>query len=145
MNKTKLLLLVIISVLLIVVFQLYESNQSSSNNINKIADPMTENILIAMNEDNYPQFSKDFDSQMKTMLNETVYQQKIPGIKSKIGQYQSKEFVSSKDKGGYTIVFYKAKFSQEPEEVIVQSILSQENGKYFISGFWLDSPNLRNK
>lgn len=107
------------------------------------ADPMTENMLLAMNEDNYARFSQDFDGQMKNTLNETQYNNTIPAIKAKIGNYLSKEFVAAENKDGYTMVMYKAKFSEESGDVTVRSIFSEKNGKRYVSGLWLDSPKLR--
>lgn len=102
----------------------------------EIADSMTENILIAMNENNYSHFSEDFDEKMKNVLNEAKYQETMPAIKDEIGNYISKEFISVTKKDQYTIVIYKAKFS-EPVDVYVKNILSENNGKYYISGFLL--------
>lgn len=117
--------------------------QPSVDEAKKFADPITENILQAMNDDNYSRFSQDFDEQMKAALNETQYKNTIPAIKAKIGKYLSKEFVSVENKDGYLVVIYKARFSQETGDVIVRSVFSDRNGKKYISGFWLDSPKLR--
>lgn len=117
----------------------------SDDDPQKIADPMTENILVAMNDDNYSHFSQDFDEQMKHGLDETNYRNTIPAIKAKIGNYLvgTKQFVSAEKKDQATVVTYKAKFSQEPGDVIVRTVFSDVNGKKYISGFWLDSPKLR--
>lgn len=119
------------------------AQQPQQSEVNDFADPLTENILLAMNENNYPRFSRNFDEKMKSEFNEAKFKNTIPVIKSKIGNYVSKEFMSVENKSGYTVVTYKAKFSQEPDEVIVRSVFSDINGQKYISGFWLDSPKLR--
>lgn len=119
------------------------AQQPQQSEVNNFADPLTENILLAMNEDNYPRFSRDFDEKMKSEFNETQFKNTIPVIKSKIGNYVSKEFMSVENQSGYTVVTYKAKFTQEPGDVIVRSVFSDINGQKYISGFWLDSPKLR--
>ncbi|SMD00544.1 DUF3887 domain-containing protein [Sporomusa malonica] len=119
------------------------AQQPSAEETKKFADPITENMLLAMNEDNYSRFSQDFDDQMKSALNETQYKNTIPPIKAKIGKYISKEFVSIENKDGYIVVLYKTKFSQESGDVIVRSVFSDKNEKKYISGFWIDSPKLR--
>lgn len=132
-------------ILLSVVLAGCSANQPSVDETKRFSDSMTENILVAMNEDNYLRFSQDFDEQMKNGLNETMYKNTIPAIKGKIGNYISKEFVSVEKKDQFTIVIYKAKFSQESGDVIVRNVFSDNNGKKYISGFWLDSPKLREK
>ena len=138
-----------VCLLTIIVFGVFftacSANNSSVNEIREIADTMTENILVAMNEDNYLHFSKDFDEPMKNALNEKEYQETIPAIKDKIGNYISKEFVSIEKKDQYTIIIYKAKFDQEPDDVIIRTVLSENNGNFLISGFWVNSPKLQNK
>lgn len=119
------------------------AQQLPADEVKKYADQMTENILVAMNEDDYARFSRDFDEQMKTGLNKTQYDNTIPGITAKIGKYISKEYLSAEKKDGYTVVVYKARFSQEPGDVIVRSVFKGSDGKMYISGFWLDSPKLR--
>ena len=119
--------------------------QPSAEETQKYADPMTENILLAMNDDNYPRFSQDFDEQMRNGLSEANYKSTIPAIKAKIGKYVSKRFVSVEKKDGYIVVIYKAVFSLETGDVIVRTVFSDKDGKKYISGFWLDSPKLRGK
>lgn len=119
------------------------AQQPPVDEVKLFAEPMTENILLAMNEDDYARFSQDFDEQMKKAFDEKQYNNTIPAIKAKIGQYLSKEFIGAENKDGLTVVMYKAKFSQESSDVIIRSAFSDRNGKKLIAGFWLDSPKLR--
>lgn len=109
------------------------------------ADPIVESILTAMNEDNYKKYGEFFDKQMRTAISEPVFYAANPVIKGRIGQYVSKEFVSAEAQEQYTVVMYKAHFSQEPDGVSVKCVLSEGNGKRYVSGLWLDSPLLRGK
>jgi len=124
------------------IFEGEEKMNEFKDETKEIADSMTENVLVAMNENNYSHFSEDFDEKMKNFLNETKYQDTLPAIKNTIGNYISKEFMCVREKDQYTIVFYKAKFSQEPNDVYVKNMLSENNGKYYISGFGLESLKL---
>ncbi|MGC9445347.1 MAG: hypothetical protein ACP5E9_10560 [Candidatus Methanospirareceae archaeon] len=60
--------------------------------VRSYADPITENMLIAMNEDDYTKYSEDFDATMKTTLPESLFLETNAMIKSTIGTYASKEF-----------------------------------------------------
>jgi hypothetical protein len=71
--------------------------------VREYADPITENILLAMNEDNYTKYSEHFDQTMKNAMPEAVFNETNAMIKSKIGDYVSKEFWKMKRKGPYTI------------------------------------------
>jgi len=109
------------------------------------ADPITENALLAMNENDYAKFSEHFDETMKKAMPEAVFNQAIPAIKAKIGDYVSKDFWKVEKKGAYTIVYYKAKYTEEPADVIVTVSFQEIEGEMYISGLLLNSPKLREK
>lgn len=107
------------------------------------ADPVTENILVAMNEGDYAIYSEDFDQTMKNAMTEAVFDETNTVIRSKIGDYVSKEFWKAESKDQYTIVYYKAKFTDEPADVTVRVVFQEINGEMKVSGLWFDSPELR--
>lgn len=51
------------------------------NKVRSYADPITDDILIAMNEGNYTKFSKDMDAAMKSAMTEEVFQQTANQVK----------------------------------------------------------------
>ncbi len=107
------------------------------------ADPVTEQILVAMNGIDYAMYSEDFDQTMKNAMTEAVFDETNAAIKSKIGNYVSKEFWKAESKDQYTIVHYKAKFTDEPADVTVRVVFQEINGEMKVSGLWFDSPELR--
>ena len=113
--------------------------------VREYADPITENILLGMNENNYTKYSEHFDQTMKNAMPESVFNETNAIIKSKIGDYASKEFWKAETKDQFTIVYYKAEFTQEPETVIVKIVFQEIAGEIKVSGLWLNSPELRKK
>jgi uncharacterized membrane protein len=120
-------------------------NQVDVEQVRAYADPITENILVAMNEDNYTKYSEHFDATMKNALPEPVFHENNVLIQSKIGAYVSKEYWKVESQNQYTIVYYKATFTQEPDDVIVKVVFQEIAGETKVSGLWLDSPKLREK
>ena len=106
------------------------------------ADQIAESILLAMNESDYAKFSENFDETMKDAMPEATFLQTNSQIKEKIGDYVSKTFWKTGTEGGYTAVYYKAKFTLEPE-VTVKVVFQESDGKVYVSGLWFDSPKLR--
>ncbi len=113
--------------------------------VREYADPITENILLAMNEKNYTKFSEHFDQTMKNALPEAVFKETNAVIRSKTGDYVSKEFWKVESKDQFMIVYYNAKSTQEPEKVIVKVVFQKIESEMKVSGLWLDSPKLREK
>lgn len=143
MPKAKKSYVIIGVMLLFMVLAGCASDQANTEAIRESIDPITENLLVAINEDDYVQYSRDFDQPMKNAMTEESFKQINPTIKAKIGNYISKEFVAMEPKDQYTIFYYKAKFSREPGDVIIKNVVREAGGRMYISGFWLDSPNLR--
>jgi hypothetical protein len=80
-----------------------------------------------------------------TALKEKDASGKALHIKDKIGQHQAGtvKFDRTLTEKGYTSVFYKAKYSNEPSgDVTIQLVFKNENGKMLISGFWFTSKSL---
>ena len=85
---------------------------------------------------------------MKNAIPEAVFNETNAVIKSKIGNYVSKECGKSERKDQYTIVYYKVRFTEEPNDVIVKVVFQEIEGEMKVSGLWLDSqksPKLREK
>ncbi|MHB1276717.1 MAG: hypothetical protein ACYC0D_12605, partial [Candidatus Humimicrobiaceae bacterium] len=63
-------------------------------------------------------------------------------LRDKIGEYQAGtlKFDRTLAEQGYNSVFYKAKYSNEPNgDVTIQFVFKDENGKMVISGLWFNS------
>ncbi|MDI9609026.1 MAG: DUF3887 domain-containing protein [Candidatus Verstraetearchaeota archaeon] len=108
------------------------------------ADPMTENLLLAIENGDYTAFSRDFDDAMKNALNLANFQQLRSQFDSKIGDYVngSKAFIRGERTGNYIIAYYKANYTNEPAGVTVKVVFTSGNGPAKITGLWFSSPKL---
>jgi ABC-type glycerol-3-phosphate transport system substrate-binding protein len=115
--------------------------------VRKYADPATENILLAMNEQNYANFIKDFDNQMKEAIPESKFPEIVNDINGKVGNYMegSKVLKSAIDQNGIITVIYVAKFTEEQNDVTVRTVFKDVDGEMKVTGLWFDSPKLRGK
>ena len=108
------------------------------------ASQITENILLAMNENDYAKFSEHFNEAMKNALPEATFQQTVSQIEEALGDYVSKTFWKLETVDGYTdvyYVYYKAKFTLEDEVTVKVGFLETE-GKVYVGGLWFDHPEL---
>ncbi|XRH75366.1 MAG: DUF3887 domain-containing protein [Candidatus Methanosuratincola verstraetei] len=108
------------------------------------SDPMTENVLLAIENGNYTEFSRDFDDAMKNALNLASFQQLASRFDSKIGDYVpgSKSFIKGERVGDFIIAYYKANYTNEPAGVTVKVVFTSVNGPAKITGLWFSSPKL---
>ena len=132
---------------------------------------IAENFLIGFDKNDYNSISMYLSEEFKTLIKEfknpdpnaTVKTYateaeafsvmtslkdatgKLIPTKDKIGEYQTGtlKFDRTLTEKGYTSVFYKAKYSNEPSgDVTIQIVFKDENGKMLISGFWFSSKTL---
>ncbi len=109
------------------------------------ASAIAEGILQAINENDYAGYTERFDEVMKNAVPESLFRQTRTEIKGKIGDYISKTFWEVITQDGHTIVVYKTKFTQEPEDVTVRVVFQEVSGEIYVAGLWFDSPRLRGK
>ncbi|SFM15989.1 Protein of unknown function [Pelosinus propionicus DSM 13327] len=143
MRRIGLFLMIILVCVVTPCFAAKQSTESQAiwsygEEIRNIADPATENMLLMLNEGNYSQYSRNFSPQMKAAVPESKFRELNAMIQDTYGTYRSKEFVSIEIRENYIMVSYKGTFSQEKEPLLIRSVFTQENGKTYISGFWLN-------
>ncbi len=106
------------------------------------ADAFTETMLTGLNKDDYASFAANLDQKMKSSLPEAQFRNLSQAIRQKLGDYVSKEPVSTETRELFTIFTYKVKFAKEPAAVTVLTVLTEEADRLWVAGFWLDSPQL---
>jgi hypothetical protein len=115
---------------------------------NRIPEPeyagqMTENTAQGMSDGDYAAFTQYLIPEIKAALTEDDFNQVSQLIKSTIGDYIDKEFWKAQPSGEDTVVYYKARFTAEPDEVIISVLFTEIDGEIYIAGFTFDSPKLR--
>lgn len=106
--------------------------------IRKIADPLTENIMLMLNAESYGGFSADFDAKMKAAITESAFKALGADIKEKYGDYAAKDFINIELQGGYVIINYKGYFFKTSEPMLIRVVLQQEKGETKVGGFWIN-------
>ena len=106
-------------------------------------DAIAEGVLQAFNAGDYPVYSEHFDETMKEAISETVFEGTREFIRDRVGDYISKEVTAVDVVENKTTVTYKAKFSDEPDDVKVTIVFLESGGSVYISGLYYDSPKLR--
>jgi hypothetical protein len=147
MNKKILIAIIVIAIIIggayFVIKQKSTLSEEQISQLQEYADPITENILQAINEDDYAKFSKNFTSEMKDTIPEDSFLEISAMITSAVGDYISKELTKAAKEGSYFSFYYKAKFTDEPDDVDVKVVFEKLNGELEVAGLWFDSPKLR--
>lgn len=101
------------------------------------ADPITENILVAMNNADYSNFSKDFDETMKSELSEESFPGFLNAVTGQVGNYieGSKKIVGVNIQNELTTATYTADF-EKAEDVSVEVTFKKISGQTKVVGLW---------
>ena len=111
------------------------------------ASDMTENMLQGLNQNDYTVFSRDFSDTLKEGIDEAAFATMADMFSSTIGTYESKSFSQAADTTQndvtYTVVVYKAKYTNETADVLVTVSFGGEGDSKKIEGVFFNSPKLR--
>ncbi|HUT96683.1 MAG TPA: DUF3887 domain-containing protein [Dehalococcoidales bacterium] len=107
------------------------------------ASQMTEVTAQGMSDGDYAAFTQYLSPEAKATINEADFNTGSQEIKSLIGDYIDKEFQKAETENSYTVVYYKANFSEEPEGVIITVYFEDIDGEMYIAGFLLSSPKIK--
>ncbi len=110
------------------------------------ANDMAENMLQGLNQNDYTVFSRDFSDKLKEGIDEAAFATMVDSL-SVIGTYENKSFSQAADTTQndvtYTVVVYKAKYTDETADVLVTVSFGGEEGSKKIEGVFFNSPKLR--
>ncbi len=111
------------------------------------ASNMVDNMIAGIETGDYAAFSRDFSDTLKKAMDEDAFAALAETLSSTVGDYESKSFSqaadSKKDDIDYTVVVYKAKFSNEDADVLMTVSFSGAQGSKKIEGLFFNSPKLR--
>ncbi|MBU7015572.1 MAG: DUF3887 domain-containing protein [Theionarchaea archaeon] len=98
------------------------------------AQPMAENILIAVETGDYQSFIRDFSEQMVKEMPEKNFLEVKEKLYSQVGSYQSLSTLKTTEQRDYVIVYFTAHY--EKDDVTVKLVYRKGDSTYKIEGLW---------
>lgn len=111
-------------------------------NIEQVAEPLTEQMMQALNDEDYGRFQSRLSERMKAAIPESAFKKMASDLKGNFGSYKTKEVMNIELREVYIVVNYKGVFSQTADPVLIRTVLMQENGKTCVGGIWLNPMKL---
>jgi hypothetical protein len=109
---------------------------NNNDEVKQIADPIMDSILQAMANDDYAQYTKDFDQQLKAVLSKNRFIAKRKEIYDWVGSYLYREYLGFTNTQGVTVIFWKATFDKTQDDILIRLTLTQDKGKYLVKGLF---------
>lgn len=133
----------IVSAILITLLALISVSSCAPIPEPEYASAITEEILQALSQDDYIKFTERFDKNIEKIMPEKKFHELAAEVELRAGSYQSKEFLKAEDSGFSIIVYYNARFTEEPEDAIIEIRFKELDGEIRVTYFNIDSPKLR--
>lgn len=111
-------------------------------NIEQVAEPITEQIMQAINNDDYSSFQNKISTRMQGIVTEDAFKKMKSDLKNKFGDYQAKEVMNIELREEYMIVNYKGFFNQATDPILISVVLMKENEKTCVGGLWFNPMQL---
>jgi hypothetical protein len=100
---------------------------------------VTENILRALDQNNYPAFIHDFSPQMRSAFTQTKFSQLQTLLYTTSGDFLYPDEPSISNNQGYAIYRFPAKYADETVTVTITFVIGGQE----VEGLYFDSANLR--
>jgi hypothetical protein len=100
---------------------------------------VTENILRALNQNNYPAFIHDFSPQMKSAFPREKFSQLQSMLYTSSGDFLYMDEPSLSNNQGYAIYRFPAKYADENVTVTITFVIGGQE----VEGLYFDSASLR--
>ena len=129
----------IVSIALLLLLFSFVISSSGCSKVTSYSTPMTLNLLNSISEENYANFSKDFDEALKQELPEATFPDLLVQMKDNFGTYKQDtlKFKGFNYENGVNTVNYTADFTNK-SGVNVQVIFTKVNELMKISGLWFN-------
>jgi hypothetical protein len=109
---------------------------NDNEQVKQYADPIMDNILQGMANDDYLQYTKDFDQQLKAVMSKQRFIAKRKEIYDWVGGYLYREYLGFTNTQGSTVVFWKGTFDRTEDDILIRLTLTKENGVYSVKGLF---------
>ena len=100
---------------------------------------VTDNLLRALNQNNYPAFIHDFSPRMRSAFTQTKFSQLQNMLYTSSGDFLYTDEPSLSNNQGYAIYRFPAKYADETVTVTITFVIGGQE----VEGLYFDSANLR--
>lgn len=100
------------------------------------SEAKTDNLMAGMNENDYAEFSRDFDPAMLNAMSQSQFDTFKKDRDTRLGAYLSRQVNSVTQAGDYVAVIYDAKF--EKEDAVSMRVVFSTSDAHEISGLWFN-------
>lgn len=96
---------------------------------------MLPSLLRGLANNDYAYYSRDFSEKHKEFYTKAELDNAYRGVKEKLGDYVSSEYVGSWKKQDFITLLWKARFSKTEDDILLKMYLKKDKDHYRIAAF----------
>ena len=104
--------------------------------IKAAGEPILDNLMAGFNNDNYAQYSRDFEAALREAMPEAKFKQVRSDLIEKFGKFKSKKYLGFLNQQNHTVVLYKAAFDGTQNDILIRLVLDRQQDKVKVAGLW---------
>uniref|UniRef100_A0A7V4LDH3 DUF3887 domain-containing protein n=1 Tax=Desulfobacca acetoxidans TaxID=60893 RepID=A0A7V4LDH3_9BACT len=104
--------------------------------VQKVAEPILNNLLEGYNKGDYAQYARNFDDTLREAVTEKKFLQVRQELMKKLGEFKNKEYLGFLNQQRYTVVLWKSKFSATEDDILIRLVLSRRPDKVVVVGLY---------
>jgi len=117
---------------------------ATDESIKSHATDIVKEIIEGLSEGDYTRYTSHFSDVMRKAQSREAFLELQKNLQKKLGAVRSVEYIGHYRQYGGTVTLFKARYSKEPEDVIIKLVLDRDKSSPMVTGLWLDSPRLAN-
>ena len=109
---------------------------NTDEEVKTIADPVMDQILQAITDDDYIKYSENFDISLKSQIPSSKFIEKRRQIMDEFGAYLFREYIGYINKKDSTWVLWKGTFDKSQHDILINLVLRNVNGKVLVEALY---------
>ncbi|MFP4497866.1 MAG: DUF3887 domain-containing protein [Vulcanimicrobiota bacterium] len=95
-----------------------------------------ENLIEGLEKNNYEQFTRDFDEQMKKEVTREKFKELQKDIMGRLGKMTNKTYLAALQRTNYTILLWEGQFADFDGDILLTLTLTRIENKIKVAGFY---------
>lgn len=111
---------------------------TTNEEVQKIADPIMNNAITGLNENNYQKYIRDIDEICLKEMSEIQFKATKEKLNIRCGNIKKIEYLGFLKQKNRTLVLYKAQYSKLEDEGIMRMVLEKTGKDIKIKTLWFE-------
>ena len=111
------------------------SNIKGCKDVKQVGLIIIASVIDGLSTKNYELYTRDFTKEAKKSFTQTIFEEASDAVKENLGKFLSDTYLGYYDKGGFSILLWKAKYSKSTDDILLELYLKKCDNTYKVAAF----------